>query len=271
VYVDGGGGGRIRGGHVLAIQAGNPDPSDPNGLKVWTWGRNDHKQTAITTSASAFCSFDANVRVDCVESPAVLPGRSNVIGLAAGNEHSVALKADGTVWVWGSQDFGQLGPVRTTGDVPTPIPVSSNGYRTEFLGDVDDIAAGGNHNLALRLNRNPDGTKANDGRVWAWGWDDFGQTGKTVFLIQSVPREMPGLDHVTRIAAGESFSLALKSDGTVWAWGRNDHGQLGASSSDKCGPKLQVDCSYSPIQVQNLTGVTDIAAGGNHSLAMTRP
>jgi alpha-tubulin suppressor-like RCC1 family protein len=69
------------------------------------------------------------------------------------------------------------------------------------------------------------------------------------------------------VAAGDDFSLALKSDGTVWAWGSNELGQLGAPSSDKCGPQ-QLPCSVSPIQVHNLTGVTSIAAGGAHSLAL---
>ena len=171
------------------------------------------------------------------------------------------------MWAWGSQDNGQLGVVTPSyEDIPIPAPVSaSNGAGCGLyypLKDVSDIAAGGYHNLALK----------NDGHVWAWGFNDFGQTGqRSLAGIESCARQVPGLDHVTHVAAGDSFSLALKADGTVWAWGRNDLAQLGAPSGDKCGPQLTLSCSYSPIQVKRLAGVEAIAAGGAHALALTTP
>jgi len=63
------------------------------------------------------------------------------------------------------------------------------------------------------------------------------------------------------VAAGGSHSLALKVDGTVWAWGKNDHGQLGVGND-------RISASASPLQVSGLTGVTQIAAGDLHSLAL---
>jgi alpha-tubulin suppressor-like RCC1 family protein len=284
IYVDGGGGGRISqagggppppptslsGGHVLALSSGPPQ------VTAWTWGRNEHKQTGVSTCP--LCPSTSCGPADCVRTPVrvpVGPGQwlVDAIGVSAGNEHSLALKVDGSVWAWGSQDFGQLGvtPGNVTGDVLPPIRVSTNLFRTEFLGSVSDIEAGGNHNLALKPNRNPDGSAAMDGKVWAWGFNDFGQVGVSTSpsLIQTFAREVPGLDHVIRIAAGDGFSLALKSDGTVWAWGRNDLRQLGGLSMDKCGPQ-QLPCSHSPIQVPKLTGVSNIAAGGSHALAITK-
>ena len=72
--------------------------------------------------------------------------------------------------------------------------------------------------------------------------------------------QVSGLTNVTMISAGQSFSLALKSDGTVWAWGSDGSGQLGDSAS--------ASSSTTPVQVSGLTGITHIAAGNTHGLAV---
>ncbi len=129
---------------------------------------------------------------------------TNVTAIAAGGAQSIALKSEGTVVAWG---FNPTVPHGLTGVVA--------------------IAAGLNHNLALK----------SDGTVVAWGSDWFDQT--------NVPTN---LSSVTAIAAGMYHSLALKSNGTVVAWGDNGNGQLNI-------PK-------------GLTGVTAIAAGVAHSIAV---
>lgn len=114
--------------------------------------------------------------------PVVVEG---VVGIAAGNIHSLALKSDGTVVAWGGNNRGQ-----------TNVPVGLNG--------VVAIAAGETHSLALK----------SDGTVVAWGSNQDGQT--------NVPA---GLDGVVAIVTGEYHSLALKLDGTVVAWGENISGE----------------------------------------------
>ena len=109
----------------------------------------------------------------------VPPGLDDVVMLAAGDLHALALRSDGTVVAWGDNLHGQC-------DVP------------EDLHDAVAIAAGGSHSLALRRN----------GTVVTWGYDKRG-------LLQ-VPS---GLDQVTAIAAGMNHSLALRADGTVVCWG----------------------------------------------------
>jgi alpha-tubulin suppressor-like RCC1 family protein len=248
LYVDGGGGGSV-GGHTVAISSGPPQ------LTVWSWDHDEHKQVG---SAASICG-----PYDCVDNPTQVKGLADVIGVAAGQEHSLALKSDGTVWAWGSQDRGQLGVPGTSDDTAIPVEVRMNGTNPLIpLDHVRDIAAGGGHSLALR----------NDGTVWTWGFNNFGQLGVSTapLDIASSARKVQDLKDIVAIAAGDNFSLALKSDGTVWAWGANDRGQLGAPSGDKCGPK-QLPCSFHPIQVRNLTSVTSIAAGGAHSLALARP
>ena len=272
VLVDGGGGGgwslrvplrnRPTGywndaGHSLALAVVPRRPgSSEREFEVWAWGRNDHWQTGAPSSCADLCAQPLK--------PVPVPASAelaNVMFLSAGGAHSLAVKTDHSVWAWGSQEEGQLGVPGKSDDISTPVRVVTNDTGPEILlDDVTDVAAGDNFSLALKWDRT----------VWAWGLNNFGQLGVPNELqrtVQLSARQVPGLDNVRKIAAGDSFALALKYDGTLWAWGRNDHGQLGVQTSDKCGPRLDVNCSFSPIQV-NLAGVTEIAAGGAHSLAL---
>jgi alpha-tubulin suppressor-like RCC1 family protein len=74
-----------------------------------------------------------------------------------------------------------------------------------------------------------------------------------------------GLTGVMAIAAGSSYSLAVKSDGSVWAWGDNSYGQLGDGTTNPRGTPVQV---LGPNGQGFLTGITAIAAGDSHSLAV---
>jgi len=115
----------------------------------------------------------------------VPPGLLDVIAVAGGFEHSLALRDDGRVVAWGSNAFGEA-------TVPTGLQgvkaISSNG---------------GGFNLALK----------DDGTVAAWGLDSGGVT--------TIPA---GLAGVSAISAGTGHALALKADGTVAAWGNNISG-----------------------------------------------
>jgi uncharacterized repeat protein (TIGR03803 family) len=115
----------------------------------------------------------------------VPPGLTNVVGIAAGQGHSVALNKNGTVVAWGYNADGEIN-----------VPASAV--------NVTAVASGWFHNLALRQ----------DGTVVAWGKNNARQT--------NVP---PGLTNVVAVSAGSSHSLALNRDGTVVAWGDNTIGQ----------------------------------------------
>src|SRR5204863_462718 len=136
--------------------------------------------------------------------PAQIAGLNGVSAVAAGFAHSMALKSDGTVWAWGFNHYGQLGPGAGSGSSnanPTPQQVSG-------LSGVIAIAAGCNHSLALK----------SDGTVWAWGYNVYGQLGNSANNGTDNPNPTPtlvsGLSGVIAIAGGGNHSLALKSDGT---------------------------------------------------------
>lgn len=198
----------------------------------------------------------------------------DVTSLDGGQNHTVALK-DGTAYAWGHNSSGQLGtgPVSGTGtDSDVPVKVHGAGD-VGFLTDVLTVAAGGNFSLALVSDGAGDGVP-NDGDVYAWGDNFQGQLGNNSPASSNVPVQVHGagdvgfLTDVVAVAAGSAHGLAVKSDGTVWAWGYDGFGQLGDSASHAG------NLSRTPVQVEGvggsgfLTGVSSVAGGGLHSLAL---
>jgi alpha-tubulin suppressor-like RCC1 family protein len=168
------------------------------------------------------------------------------VSITAGYNHSLAVGSDGTVWAWGSNSSGQLGD-GTTSDRSTAVQVKG-------LTDVKSLAAGADWSMALK----------NDGTVWTWGGNDFGQLGDGTHTDRHTPVQVSGLTGVSKVAAGIRHALALK-DGAVYAWGFNDSGQLGDDTTTNRSLPVAVVGAYhhSP----QLTGVTDLAGGANHSYA----
>ena len=168
-------------------------------------------------------------------------GAPGAVALAGGAWHSLSLRADGTVWAWGWNAWGQLGDGTTT--------IRSTPVQVKGLTDVVAVAAGAYHSLALR----------SDGTVWAWGWNGVGQLGTGSTMDSPVPMQVQGLSGVTAISAGFHHNLAVRPDGTVAAWGWNVLGQLGdGTTTDR----------WRPQAVPGLTGVTAVAGGALHSLAL---
>jgi len=176
--------------------------------------------------------------------------------VAAGGSHSLALRADGTVWAWGSNLWGQLG-IGTTDNKNTPVQVRSDGAGGEaFLQDIVSIAAGENHSFALRA----------DGTVWAWGSNISGQLGDGTAHERLTPVKVVRLENITTISAGVSHSIAIKEDGTVWTWGANNRGQLGDGTTISRSAPMQVLGGATGNTF--LQDIISVAAGEDHSLAL---
>ncbi len=163
----------------------------------------------------------------------------------------------GGAWAWGANPWGQLGDGTNTKRL-TPVKVVG-------LTGIVDISGSIFHSLAVK----------SDGTAWAWGDGQAGKLGDGDLngASSNKPVQVKGpngsgfLTNVKAVSAGHDFSLALKNDGTVWGWGLNLDWQLGDGSSHS-------SIRLTPIQVRDeadqgfLTGVTDIASGGAHSLAV---
>ena len=124
-------------------------------------------------------------------------------------------------------------------------------------------------NLAMTACQAEDSTTAQGVPVSAWGNNFFGQLGNETYDASSnTPVEVSNLDgaEVKALAGGQGHSLALRSDGTVWAWGLNQDGRLGDGTNTDSSTPVQVKDPNEPTGY--LSGVTAIAAGGSHNLAL---
>ncbi|CAM3098780.1 right-handed parallel beta-helix repeat-containing protein [Rariglobus hedericola] len=206
---------------------------------VVSWGLNTNGQLGDGTTLS---------RTEAVPVQKASGPLTGISAVAAGGTHSVALASDGTVWTWGSNLYGQLGNGNNTQQTKAVQVLTSSGTLT----GISAIAAGEQFTLALK----------SDGTVWAWGVNSIGQLGIGSTLNQN--RAMPtGLTGITSIAAGQLHGLARKNDGTVWAWGHNVNGQVGNNTTTQQNTPVQVVTATGA-----LTGVSHVAAGSAHSLAL---
>jgi alpha-tubulin suppressor-like RCC1 family protein len=182
------------------------------------WGHNDAGQLGNGTSVNT------NLPVSVA---------SNVVAVAAGQDNSMFVKADGTLWVMGVNLYGQLGNGTT---VATNLPVS-------VASNVVAVAAGQGHSLFVKA----------DGTLWAMGDNNYGQLGNGTTNNSSLPVSVAS--NVVAVAAGMDHSMFVKADGTLWAMGNNSYGDLGNGTTVN---------TNRPVSVAS--NVVAVAAGALHSL-----
>jgi len=242
---------------------------------VWTFGADDHGQLGNGPGGTT------NV-------PAHVTGLSNVIQIACGQSHCLALQIGGRIKSWGDGGDGRLG---NNGDANQQSPVFVVNTR---LTNAVAVSAGETHSLAI----------ASGGGLWAWGSNGEGELGINRFSgWEDTPTNSNNGSACTQISAGRRNSYALKTaalygcgndergqltgvgpksspfyiegpfdeaasgyefvvarkDGGVWTWGENQDYQLGTNA-----PSFRTN----DAQVAGISNVTAVAAGRNHSMAL---
>lgn len=214
------------------------------------------------------------------------------VKIVSGEQHTVAIADDGTLWGWGSNTSGECGILNNPQShvlAPTQIGTAS---------DWTDVDCGGYHTLALRSN----------GDLYSWGYNSNGQLGLGDYGNRYEPTFVSGgwkaigcgsystyavatngnlyaagdnsYNQLGIVAAGDYASLtlvdngtewkdavgglqhgiALKNDGTLYAAGNNDLGQFGTGGYVS---------SMTFVQVTSITDFTEIDAGFYHSVGRT--
>jgi alpha-tubulin suppressor-like RCC1 family protein len=211
-------------GHTAAIKTDGT---------LWAWGGNSDGQLGDGTSSTA----------NNKSSPIQIGALTTWSQVAAGSNHTTAIKTDGTLWAWGRNNGGQLGDGTSINkSLPAQIGAMANWKQA---------SSGYGHITAIKT----------DGTLWAWGANSFGKLGDGTVAGKNSPIQIGALTNWSQVAAGSNHTTAIKTDGTLWAWGRNNGGQLGDETV------LEVHKS-SPVQIGALTNWKQVAAGDSHTAAI---
>ncbi len=173
---------------------------------LWAWGINQN------------ATIGDNTRVARSTPRQISAGANRITGwkqVSTGYFTSIAVRDDGTLWSWGSNNYGQLGnnlPLSTFRSTPIQITIASlggsNGWKYVTGGDAASCAI------------------REDGSLWCWGFNITGQVGDNTVQYRSTPRQISiavpgGLYGWKQVSSGREVVAAIRNDGTMWAWGLN--------------------------------------------------
>jgi alpha-tubulin suppressor-like RCC1 family protein len=188
--------------------------------------------------------------------PTPVVGINDVVQIAAGDYHALAVTRGGHVYVWGYNLYEQLGIdmpiINFKGRTPATMQYLPFPIRVPGLTDVVAVAGGADHSLAL----------LKDGTVRAWGTNKSGQVGDGTTMTRKTPVAVAGVRNAVAIAADGGVSAALLADGTVTAWGFGSSG-LGRKTFTRDAPHP------TPAPVEGVSGIKSLAIGSIHMVALT--
>jgi alpha-tubulin suppressor-like RCC1 family protein len=187
------------GGHTAAIKTDGT---------LWTWGRGGGY-------GGFYGSLGTNDTTDRSTPVTTFAGGTNWKQVGCGNQHTAAIKTDGTLWTWGSGSNGQLGTNATT-DRSTPV--------TTFAGGTNwkQVSSGNSHTAAIKT----------DGTLWTWGLGTSGQLGTNDTITRTTPvTTFAGGTNWKQVSGGGYHTAAIKTDGTLWTWGNGGNGRLGNNAT----------------------------------------
>lgn len=180
---------------------------------LWGWGIGTLYQLGLGNSTN----YSSPKQVGTDTNWSKIYGSGNGV-----NQNYVALKTDGTLWVWGNNGNGQLGLGDTTTRT-SPVQVGSATWSY--------LATGGSSMATIK----------SDGTLWTVGYNNLGQLGLGNQTQYSSQKQVGALTNWSLIAeTGEKAYVAVKTNGTLWSWGNGSYGQLGLGSTSSYSSPVQI-------------------------------
>ena len=178
-----------------------------------------------------------------------------IVMVAAGGSHSVALGAEGRVWTWGEGMLGQLG--HNNGEdrlVPMQLAGEALGGAAAVL-----VAAGALHTVAV----------TREGELWVWGFGGYGQLGLGDGANRLAPtlvgaEEGFGELQVLSVACGYFHTLAVTKDGALWTFGWGEDCALGHNDRTTRLVPTRIEAQHF-----GNAKIVSTAGGRSHSAAVT--
>ena len=252
---------------------------------LWIWGSNTSRQLGTNTTTTRSTPVTT------------FAGGTNWKQVSCGNDHTAAIKTDGTLWTWGGNGFGGLGDNTITNRL-TPVTTFAGGTNwkqvdcgTNFTAAIKTDGtlwawgvnafgnlgtntapistitpvttfAGGTNWKQVSCGADPTAAIKTDGTLWTWGYNGFGQLGDNTTIDRSIPvTTFAGGTNWKQVDCGNVYTAAIKTDGTLWTWGGNGFGQIGDNTT-----------TNRSTPVTTFAGGTNwkqVSGGSNHTAAVT--
>lgn len=190
---------------------------------LWAWGKNLTGQLGI--------GADSEMK-ECAMAPEKVSDE-RWLDCASGYYHSTAVKADGTLWAWGSNEESALGRA---------VEGKTDGKPMKAFDKVLSYSVGDMHVLVIK----------DDYTLWGWGYNLHGELANGTNRNIDTPTQI-GTAQWQTVAAGFYHSVGVQIDGSVWSWGFNRYGQLGLGDDNNRAELSKVDFNPEEGAVAEIT------------------